>query len=51
MHTDPAVEAFESACVDPQQFHHRDHLYVAWQYLRAMPLEDALARDHRTHLS
>jgi hypothetical protein len=42
--TDPAVRAFESATIDPAAFHHRDHLYVAWCYLRALPLEDALAR-------
>jgi hypothetical protein len=44
MLTDPLVVAFESAAVDPTQFHHREHLYVAWCYLRALPLEDALAR-------
>jgi hypothetical protein len=42
--TDPAVLAFESATVDPAAFRHRDHLYVAWCYLRALPLEEALAR-------
>ncbi|MFT3710176.1 MAG: hypothetical protein QM817_21325 [Archangium sp.] len=44
MLTDPAVEAFEASKVDPQHFRHRDHLYVAWCYLRVMPLEEALAR-------
>jgi hypothetical protein len=42
--TDPLVQAFERAAIDPTQFHHREHLYVAWCYLRALPLEDALAR-------
>lgn len=42
--TDPLVQAFEQAQLDPSRFHHREHLFVAWCYLRAMPLEDALAR-------
>jgi hypothetical protein len=41
---DARVVAFEAATIDPQRFDHREHLYVAWCYLRAMPLEDALAR-------
>ena len=44
MLTDPLVRAFEEATVDPVAFHHREHLYVAWCYLRALPLEEALAR-------
>jgi hypothetical protein len=44
MTTDPLVDAFEHATIDPTAFHHREHLYVAWCYLRALPLEDALAR-------
>lgn len=44
MLTDPLVQAFESATIDPAAFHHREHLYVAWCYLRALPLEEALAR-------
>jgi hypothetical protein len=42
--TDPLVDAFERATIDPTAFHHREHLYVAWCYLRALPLEEALAR-------
>ncbi|WP_428266258.1 hypothetical protein [Haliangium sp.] len=42
--TDPLIQAFESASLDPGGFHHREHLYVAWCYLRELPLEDALAR-------
>lgn len=38
------VRAFEAATIDPSTFHHREHLYVAWSYLRALPLEQALAR-------
>jgi hypothetical protein len=44
MLTDPLVRAFESRTIDPAQFRHREHLYVAWCYLRALPLEEALAR-------
>lgn len=44
MLSDPIVQAFESATVDPAAFRHREHLHVAWCYLRALPLEDALAR-------
>jgi hypothetical protein len=44
MTNDPLVEAFERAAIDPRTFHHREHLYVAWCYLRALPLEEALAR-------
>ena len=42
--TDPLVRTFEEMTVDPAQFRHRQHLYVAWCYLRELPLEDALAR-------
>jgi hypothetical protein len=42
--SDPLVEAFEAATVDPAAFGHREHLYVAWCYLRELPLEDALVR-------
>lgn len=41
---DPAVLAFEAARIDPAHFGHREHLYVAWCYLRMLPVEDALAR-------
>jgi hypothetical protein len=44
MLNDPLVEAFERRTVDPAQFHHREHLYVAWCYLRALPPEEALVR-------
>ncbi len=42
--SDPLVQAFERAALDGTAFHHREHLYVAWCYLCALPLEDALAR-------
>ena len=41
---DPLVSAFEAGTVDPAGFRHREHLYVAWCYLRALPVEEALAR-------
>jgi hypothetical protein len=44
MLNDPRVQAFETATIDPSVFRHRDHLYVAWCYLQALPLEEALAR-------
>jgi hypothetical protein len=36
------VERFERADVD--EFHHRDHVRVAFAYLRTMPLLEAIAR-------
>ena len=44
MLSDPLVKAFEAASVDPAAFHHREHLYAAWCYLRVLAPEDALAR-------
>jgi hypothetical protein len=44
MTNDPLVRAFEAAAIDPSTFHHREHLYVAWSYLRELALEHALAR-------
>ncbi len=41
---DPIVRAFEATTLDPAGFNHRQHLYVAWCYLRCLPLEEALAR-------
>lgn len=42
---DPTVRAFEDATI--KDFHHLEHLYVAWCYLRALSPEDALARYAR----
>ena len=44
MDPDELVRAFETATVDPAQFHHREHLLVAFTYLRTLSLEQALAR-------
>jgi hypothetical protein len=41
---DPLVQAFETAQIDAAKFRHREHLYVAWCYLRSLPFEDASAR-------
>ena len=41
---DSLVVAFESAQVGPAGFRHREHLRVAWCYLRELPVEAALSR-------
>jgi hypothetical protein len=41
---EPLVRAFEAATLQPNEFGHRQHLYVAWCYLETLPLEAALAR-------
>jgi hypothetical protein len=38
------VDDFEAGTVDPAAFGHREHLSVAWCYLKDLSLEDALAR-------
>ena len=38
------VEAFEALTFPAQAFHHREHVRLAWAYLREQPLVDALAR-------
>lgn len=44
---DPTLVAFEQGTLDPASFHHRDHLYVAWCYLRSLPLEEVVPRYSR----
>jgi hypothetical protein len=45
MMTDQAfAEAFERCEIPNENFHHRDHLRLAWIYLREMPVIDALTR-------
>ena len=42
---DPAfLEAFESCRLRSDQFHHRDHLRLAWLYVQRYPLGEALDR-------
>ena len=38
------VRLFEAGDVPPGGFHHRDHVRVAWWYLRQSPLPEALVR-------
>jgi hypothetical protein len=38
------VQAFESCTLPPAAFRHRDHVRLAWLYLRDHPLPEALAR-------
>ena len=38
------LEDFEGGRVPPGGFHHREHVRVAWNYLRVHALPDALAR-------
>jgi N-formylglutamate deformylase len=44
MRDDPLVQAFEAAALEGRRFGHREHLQVAYCYLRELPLEEALAR-------
>jgi hypothetical protein len=38
------LRAFEEATLPADRFHHRDHVWVAWRYLRDRPLLAALTR-------
>ena len=38
------IERFEACTLPPYAFGHREHLFVAWTYLRAAPFEDAAPR-------
>ena len=38
------LRAFEDATLPADRFHHRDHVWVAWRYLRERPLLEALTR-------
>ena len=44
MDDDELVELFDAAKSPPDGFHHRDHVRVAWWYLRRYALPDALKR-------
>lgn len=41
---DDLITALEDGTLDASQFRHRDHVKVAWLYLRALPLPTALER-------
>ena len=38
------LDALESLSLAPGEFHHEEHLRAAWQLLRTVPFEDAVAR-------
>jgi hypothetical protein len=38
------LDAFEACALPSGDFHHRDHVHVAWLYLRESPLLEALTR-------
>ena len=40
----PGVAEFERGDIDPQLFDHAAHVYVAWSYLRGLPLAEAISR-------
>lgn len=44
MDDDHLVRLFEAGESPPTGFHHRDHVRVAWWYLRERPLPEALGR-------
>jgi hypothetical protein len=38
------IPAFEDCTLPPERFGHREHLFVAWSYLRTLPFAEAAAR-------
>lgn len=38
------VEAFEACAISADNFHHADHVRLAWIYLRSHPLTEAIER-------
>jgi hypothetical protein len=44
MRDDELLARFEDATLPNQQFHHRDHVHVAWLYLERLPVLAALDR-------
>jgi hypothetical protein len=44
MDTESLVRDFEAGVSPPDGFHHAQHVQVAWWYLRAHPLPEALGR-------
>lgn len=41
------IREFEACSLPPERFRHRDHVRLAWLYLREHPLPEALARFSR----
>ena len=46
MTDDELLAKFEAAALAGSEFHHREHVRVAWLYLRHLPLLVAAARFH-----
>ncbi len=44
MDDDTLIARFEAGELKPEEFHHAQHVRVAWCYVRRHPLPDALAR-------
>lgn len=38
------IENFERAAIDPEQFNHEAHIYMAWAYLDRYPVAEAIGR-------
>ena len=38
------IDHFEAGEIDPDQFDHEAHIYVAWLYLDTWPRDEAIAR-------
>lgn len=44
MDDETLIARFESCALRPEEFRHRDHVRLAWLYLRRRPVLDALAQ-------
>ena len=44
---DALLRSVEDGSLPASAFHHREHVYVTWRYLRSLPLEEALAKISR----
>jgi hypothetical protein len=44
MQPDLTIADFEAGNIDPEQFNHQGHLYVAWLYIRQYGTLDAITR-------
>jgi len=40
----PGIAELEAGTIDPEQFDHRAHVYVAWSYLRRYSLAESILR-------
>ena len=39
-----SIRSFENGSIDPEQFDHEAHIFVAWLYLQDYDLKDAISR-------